>query len=225
MREAGRTIREILPWIVAAALVMAVFAPSVGFDFTDFDDGTYVTRNPHLALGFSMPGLRWAMTTYDTANWHPITWLSLMLDYRLFGTDARGYHLVNLLLHVLNAVLFGLLLGRLTGRRASAFAASLLWAVHPLRVESVVWISERKDLLCALFWLLSMTAYRHWLARPGTGRYLALLAAAALAMAAKPMAVTLPVALLLLDWWPLGRIKREPGRCCRRRSRCCCCRQ
>ncbi len=208
MPEARRTTGKVVPWIVAAALVMVVFAPSLGFDFTDFDDGAYVTRNPYLALGFSLPGLRWAATSFHAVNWHPVTWLSLMLDYRLFGSDARGYHLVNLILHLLNAVLFGLLLGRLTDRLAPAFAASLLWAVHPLRVESVVWISERKELLCALFWLLSLAAYRHWLARPRTGRYLALLAAAAMAMAAKPMAVTLPVALLLLDWWPLGRFKR-----------------
>ncbi len=208
MREAGRTTGKVVPWIVAAALVIAVFGPSVGFDFTDFDDGAYVSRNPYLALGFSLPGLRWAATTFHAVNWHPVTWLSLMLDYRLFGTDARGYHLVSLLLHVLNAGLFGWLLGRLTGYRAGAFAACVVWAVHPLRVESVVWISERKDLLCAFFWLLSLAAYRRWLARPEASRYLALLAAVALAMAAKPMAVTLPVALLLLDWWPLGRFKR-----------------
>jgi tetratricopeptide (TPR) repeat protein len=209
MREAGRTTGNLWPWIAVAALVVAVFSPSLGFDFTDMDDRGYVIENPFLRLGPGLQGFRWAVTAVGhAANWHPVTWLSLMLDYRLFGLDARGYHLVNLLIHLLNAGLFGSILERLTGRRAVAFAAAAVWAVHPLRVESVVWISERKDLLCAFFWLLSVAAYRRWLERPGTGRYLALLSAVALAMAAKPMAVTLPVALLLLDWWPLGRLQR-----------------
>jgi len=199
-----------------AALVLAVlvcFAPVVAADFLVLDDPGYVTANPHVLAGLSLDGLAWAATSGEHANWHPLTWLSHQLDVELFGLDPRGHHAVNLLLHAANALLAALALARLTGSPRASLAAAALFALHPLRVESVAWVAERKDLLCALFVLLALVAYERFARRGGPLRYAALLAAGAAAMASKPMAVTLPFLLLLLDAWPLGRLRAAPGRC------------
>jgi hypothetical protein len=213
MRNARRKLRPAL--IVAAGLLLwvaALYAPVRGFDFVLLDDDLTVTTNPRVLSGLGAAGVRWSLTTFQNGNWHPLTWWSHMLDATLFGAHAGGHHLVSAALHVCNAVLLFLLLRALTGSLwASAFAAALFGA-HPLRVESVAWVSERKDVLGGLFWLLATGAHLRFCRRPSAGRYLAVVALFALGLMAKPMLVTLPFALLLLDLWPLGRAGRPGGR-------------
>jgi tetratricopeptide (TPR) repeat protein len=188
---------------------LAVFGQVGSFAFIRFDDPLYVTNNPQVQAGLSWAGVRWAFTTTHAANWHPLTWLAHMADVQLFGLDPRGHHLVSLLLHTGNGLLLFLLLERLTGAPwPSAFAAAL-FALHPLRVESVAWVAERKDLLSGLFALLTLHAYVHYAARPTLRRYLLTCSALLLGLLAKPMLVTLPALLLLLDYWPLRRWPRQ----------------
>jgi tetratricopeptide (TPR) repeat protein len=200
-----------LPAALAAALAAAVagvYRHAGEFAFV-FDDGGFIVNNPDVAGGLSARSLRWALTATYTANWHPLTWLSHLLDVSLFGLRPGPPHLVNVFIHALNTVLVLLLLRRLTGRLwPSAFAAAL-FGVHPLHVESVAWISERKDVLSALLWLLATAAYVRYAARRSVARYLPVWLLFALGLAAKAMVVTLPAALLLLDFWPLGRLR--PG--------------
>jgi protein O-mannosyl-transferase len=197
---------------VAVALVtVAVYSPCFSYPFVDFDDGAYGGRNPHVAAGLTAEGVRWAFTTFENCNWHPLTWLSLQLDATLFGgQNAGAFHRTNVLLHAANALLLFLVLGRMTGAVwRSAFVAAL-FALHPLHVESVAWVSERKDTLSTLFWMLALAAYLAYVRRPGVGRYLLVAVALVLGLLAKPMLVTLPCVLLLLDWWPLRRWRPGP---------------
>lgn len=193
-----------------ALLALAAFWPALGNGFVNYDDNLYVTDNPRVQAGLGWGGLVWAFTTGHSANWHPLTWLSHQLDCALYGLDPRGHHLTSVLLHLANAVLFFLLLERFTGRAWPAALAAALFALHPLRVESVAWVAERKDVLSALFWLLATQAYVSWTRRPGRARYAAVILLLGLGLMAKPMLVTLPFVLLLLDWWPLGRL--DPAR-------------
>ncbi|HZT81840.1 MAG TPA: tetratricopeptide repeat protein [Gemmataceae bacterium] len=190
-----------------ALLTAAAFGRSVGHDFSNYDDGDYVFENAHVQHGLNAADLAWAFTSTHAANWHPLTWLSLQLDNQLFGMRPGGYHLTNVLLHVANVVLLFLALLRLTGAAWRSAMAAALFAVHPLHVESVAWISERKDVLSTLFWMLTLLAYAGYAERPGVGRYLLVLLPFALGLMAKPMLVTLPCVLLLLDWWPLRRLQ------------------
>jgi tetratricopeptide (TPR) repeat protein len=202
-------------WLCAAVLAgvtFAVFSPALGGEFVNFDDFTYVSRNPSVLGGLSGQGLRWALTTYRAANWHPLTWLSLQLDASLGGAsqgrvDARVFHGTNVLLHALNAALLFLALRALTGAYWRSAAAALLFAVHPLRVESVAWVSERKDVLSVCFGLLALWAYGGYARAPSQPRYLAVFAALGLSLLSKPTLVTLPCLLLVLDWWPLARVR------------------
>ena len=173
--------------------------------FLDYDDGTYVTENPYIQTGFTMKSLAWALSATYASNWHPLTWISHLLDVQLFGLKPAGHHLVNLLFHIANTLLLFLVLSRMT--RAlwqSAFVAAL-FALHPLHVESVAWVAERKDVLSAFFWMLTLGAYAFYTERPGLRRYGAVLLFFVLGLMAKPMLVTLPFVFLLLDYWPLGR--------------------
>ena len=146
-------------------------------DFINYDDPQYVTSNPYVMLGLSFDGIRWAFTSIHASNWHPLTWLSLMLDCQLFGPNPQAFHLVNLLLHIANAILLFIVLNRFTKAIwPSAFVAAL-FALHPLHVESVAWIAERKDVLSTLFWLLTMLAYVRFVEQPTTKRYFAILIA------------------------------------------------
>lgn len=188
-----------------AALALVVFLPVRGFEFVNYDDPTYVADNPVVRAGLTWHGFTWAFGTFLSGNWHPLTWLSLMADVALFGVDPAGHHLVNVALHAANAALVFLVLARATGQRWRSALVAALFAVHPLHVESVAWISERKDLLSAFFGLLAVGAWVAYARRPSTGRYLAVAAALAAGLACKPMLVTLPVAFLLLDRWPLRR--------------------
>jgi tetratricopeptide (TPR) repeat protein len=198
------------PWYVVAfvlaSAVVAVYWQVGGHGFVNIDDGVYVYENPVVLQGLTLEGISWAFSTFHAANWHPLTWLSHMLDVELFGTSAGGHHLMNLLYHLMNTEFLFFILWRMTGGFwQSAFVAAL-FGVHPLHVESVAWIAERKDVLSTLFWILTMGAYLRYTRRPGTGRYLLLTVVFALGLMCKPMLVTLPFVLLLLDWWPLGRI-------------------
>jgi len=174
--------------------------------FINFDDTDYVTENVHVLKGLNGQSITWAFTTTEAANWHPLTWLSHMLDVQLFGLDAGKHHLTSLLLHILNSVLLFLLLVRMTGALwRSAFVAAL-FAIHPLHVESVAWIAERKDVLSTLFWLLTLGAWLGYVKSKKAAPYVLALALYALGLMAKPMLVTLPFTLLLLDYWPLRRL-------------------
>lgn len=192
--------------LVLAALTAAVYWPVHSYPFISYDDQQYVVQNAVVAKGLTWSGLRWAFTSVAYAcNWHPLTWISHMADVQLFGMNAGRHHAVNLLLHTANALLlFGVLRG-MTGALWRSALVAALFAAHPLHLESVAWVAERKDVLSTLFLLLALAAYRSYASRPGLLRYLAVTAMYALGLLAKPMLVTLPCALLLLDLWPLGR--------------------
>jgi tetratricopeptide (TPR) repeat protein len=199
-------------WKAAAALALSVgtlvvFARVCGNDFVNCDDPDYVTENVNVLSGFSGASLAWALTTTRSSNWHPLTWLSLELDHQLYGAAPWGYHLTNLLLHAANALVLFLAIQRMTHTLWRSAMVAALFAIHPLHVESVAWVSERKDVLSTLFWMLTLLAYGRYADRPGTGRYLAVMTFFALGLLAKPMLVTLPCVLLLLDYWPLRRLR------------------
>jgi len=177
--------------------------------FVNLDDPEYITENGHIQNGITIEGLRWAFTTGHAANWHPLTWISHMLDIQFFGLNPSGHHLMNLLFHVANVLLLFFVLNRMTGALwQSAFVAAL-FALHPLHVESVAWIAERKDVLSTFFWMLTLVAYGYYAGNPRLRNYLPLVVFFALGLMAKPMLVTLPFVLLLLDYWPLGRFEQE----------------
>lgn len=209
--EWNRNLRDrILVAALLAALTAAVYGQVGTFDFINHDDPEYVFENPVVRGGLSLQGIRWAFTSVEMANWHPLTWLSHMLDVQLFGVSPGAHHLVNLAFHLMNTVLLFALLQGMTGTLwRSAFVAAL-FALHPLHVESVAWIAERKDVLSTFFGLLSMGAYARYVKHPGAAPYLTALFLFALGLMAKPMLVTLPAVLLLLDVWPLGRFSLKP---------------
>ncbi len=195
------------PWLpgLLFLLTVAVFWPATGNDFIWYDDDFYVTANVWVREGLSPAGIHWAFTTFHEANWHPLTWISHMLDVSLFGLNPFGHHLVSVLIHALNTALLFLFLLRASGAAWRSALASALFALHPLHVESVAWVAERKDVLSVFFWMLSMIAYASYARKPGARRYLALLACFVLGLLSKPMILTLPFVLLLMDFWPFGR--------------------
>ncbi|HEX8943118.1 MAG TPA: tetratricopeptide repeat protein [Gemmatimonadaceae bacterium] len=198
-------------WWIALALAAVTVAAYAGVwrnGFVSWDDPSYVSENAHVLGGLTWRGVAWAFTNTQGANWHPVTWLSHMLDVQLFGLDPGMHHAVSLLLHILNTVLLFGVLHRMTGALGRSAFVAALFAVHPLHVESVAWAAERKDVLSTLFWMLTMAAYVAYVERPQRRRYLLLLVVFALGLMAKPMLVTLPFVLLLLDLWPLARYER-----------------
>jgi Tfp pilus assembly protein PilF len=204
--DGGNRLTALVGLVLVAGTV-AVFARACGNDFINFDDPLYVTENAHVQEGLSGEGVRWALTSTEVFNWHPLTWLSLQGDYQLYRLRPWGYHLTNLLLHAANALLLFLALRRLSGVVWPAALVAALFALHPLHVESVAWVAERKDVLSTFFGFLAIIAYTSYVQRPGPGRYLVVALALALSLTAKPMLVTLPAVLLLLDYWPLGRLR------------------
>ena len=188
-------------------MTLATFYPIKNHEFIDYDDDNYVTANPHVQGGLSWKGLTWAFTTNHVSNWHPITWITHMVDCELYGLSPKGPHLNNLLLHVANTLLLFLLLHHMTKRLWRAFFTAALFALHPLHVESVAWVAERKDVLSTFFGMLAIGAYVRYIERPGLKYYLTSLVFFALSLMSKPMLVTLPFLLLLLDYWPLGRFR------------------
>ena len=195
-------------WFLAAALAvgtLVTFSPAWTCGFVNYDDDTYVTQNPHLFAGLTANSFAWAWTTTRAANWHPLTWLSLLLDAQVYGLQPRGYHLTNLLLHIANTLLLFAVLRRMTAAAGRSALVAALFAVHPLHVESVAWVAERKDVLSTLLGLLALFAYVRYTEAPGLWRYLLVALGLALSLLAKPMLVTLPCLLLVLDFWPLHR--------------------
>jgi tetratricopeptide (TPR) repeat protein len=197
--------RELAIAALIALGTVAVFSPVLRFGFVIYDDPEYVTDNPLVRAGLSVEGMRWAFTSAYAANWHPLTWLSHMLDASLFGRAAWGHHLSSVLLHAVAAGLCYVVLASWTGAVGRSALVATLFAVHPLRVESVAWIAERKDVLAAFWWMVALVAYGAWIRRRTAGRYAALAVAFVLALLSKPMVVTLPFVLLLCDVWPLRR--------------------
>ena len=204
---------ERLTPLLLAAFTFAAYCQVGGHDFVNFDDKRYVLMNPNLEAGLSLEGLSWAFSSLYFSNWHPMTWLSYLLDYELWGLLPGGYHLTNLLLHIVSTLALFAALRRLTATVwRSAFVAAL-FALHPLHVESVAWVSERKDVLSGLFWMLTLWSYAVYAERPSVWRYLRVALCVGLGLMAKPMLVTLPFVLLLLDYWPLRRLQStESGR-------------
>jgi tetratricopeptide (TPR) repeat protein len=196
-----------LLWICVAlvAVNLAVFGAVRGFAFVNWDDPTYILENRNVLKGLTSETIRWAITTGSSPYWHPVTWLSHLLDVSLFGLDAGPHHVVNLALHIANTLLIFGLFSSMTGSRGPSAFVAAVFAVHPLHVESVAWIAERKDVLSTLFWALTIAAYVSWTKRQGIVRYLLVMVLFLLALMSKPMVVTLPVVLLLLDVWPLRR--------------------
>lgn len=196
-------------WLALAlvALVVLVYAPVRHYGFVDLDDPQYVSENPFVANGLTWGGVKWAFTSIHASYWLPLIWMSHMLDVQLYGLNAGGHHVTNVLLHAVNTILLFALLNRMTGAVGRSAFVAALFAVHPLHVESVVWVTERKDVLSTLFLLLTTWAYVAWTRRPTRGRYLVALLFFALGLMSKAMLVTLPFMLLLLDIWPLGRFR------------------
>jgi len=191
--------------VALAAAVVALYAQTAGFEFVTLDDHTFIVENPPVLQGLTRDGIVWAFTDAYYPNWHPVTWLSHMLDISLFGLQAGPQHLVSAAIHALNAVLLFLTLRYMTRALWPSALVAALFAVHPMRAESVAWLSERKDLLSGLFWILTMLAYTWYARRPGLGRYALVTAALVLGLMSKTMLVSLPLILLLLDVWPLAR--------------------
>lgn len=197
-------------FILSLALVLLTvlaYLPVRNNAFINFDDNHYITANPHVKAGVSWDTVKWAFTTYDAANWHPLSWLSHALDCQLFGLNPAGPHVINLLLHALNAVLLFLILQGLTGFSWRSLMVAAIFAVHPLNVESVGWAAERKNVLSMLFFLLAIWAYCHYVRQPSGARYWGVAGLFALALMSKPQVIIFPFALLLLDYWPLGRTR------------------
>ena len=203
--------RELFVCLLLLSITLAAYWQIGDHEFTNYDDTLYVTYNSHVQQGLAGSGIIWAFTTTDEANWHPLTWLSHMLDCQLFGLNPRAHHLSSLLLHLANVVLLFVVLKRMTGALWKTAFVSALFALHPLHVESVAWVAERKDVLSTFFWFLTMLAYTRYAERPTRARYLLTLIAFACGLMAKPMLVTLPFVLLLLDYWPLDRMAYSGG--------------
>jgi tetratricopeptide (TPR) repeat protein len=203
---------DLLIYLALLLATFAVYAQVRDFDFVNYDDVDYTTGNPNVRQGITVQGLEWALTSRDTGNWVPLTWVSHMLDCEFFGQDSGWHHLHNVLLHALAAVMLCIFLERATGTRWRSALAAFLFALHPLHVQSVAWVAERKDVLSACFWFLTLWLYVRYAERPGTGRYLAVALSFGLGLMAKPMMVTLPFVLLLLDYWPLARFGQRGGK-------------
>ena len=197
--------RNVVLCLLIVAATLALYNPVNRHPFVNYDDDRYVTENAHVRAGLTSDTIRWAFTSTDQANWHPLTWLSHALDCQLFGLNPAGHHFTNLLLHALSAAILYLLLVWSTGRVAPSLFVAGLFALHPINVESVAWIAERKNVLCTFFFLATLAAYGWYARKPGWRSYLAVAALFTCSLMSKPMAVTLPFVLLLLDYWPLAR--------------------
>lgn len=203
--------RRLICCLLLALTTIALYAPVTRAPFLNFDDGVYVTANPQVRAGLSWTTVVWAFRTSEATNWHPITWLSHALDCQIVGMNPAGPHAVNVVLHTANAVLLFLLLESATGSVWCSVAVAGLFALHPINVESVAWIAERKNVLSMFFFLLALAAYGRYTRRPGIGRYLAVTFAYVFGLMTKPQVITFPFALLLLDYWPLYRMTRADG--------------
>jgi protein O-mannosyl-transferase len=196
------------------AITLAVYWQVGNHEFLNYDDTVYVTENPHVTTGITGSNIIWAFTSVHADNWHPVTWLSHMADAQIYGMNPRGHHLTNVLIHAISTVLLFLLLFRLTGSLWQSSFTAALFALHPLHVESVAWVAERKDVLSAFFWFLTLLLYAEYVTKKKPTMYILSLFSFVLGLMSKPMLVTLPVVMLLMDFWPINRDrleKQEPG--------------
>lgn len=207
-RTYGNHSQWFITFILVFGCVLIYFQVS-GFQFINFDDNNYVYGNRHILGGLTLENIKWAFTAFHAANWHPLTWMSHQLDVSLFGTHAGSHHLVNALLHTISAVLLFFTVRKLTGATWKSGIVAAIFAFHPAHVESVAWVAERKDVLSTVFWILTIWFYAKYASEDKKARnYALVLIAFALGLLAKPMLVTLPFVLLLLDFWPLGRFEK-----------------
>ena len=204
-RSVGAEVWRFLLLVAIMLATLAVYAPVKQHPFINLDDQPYVVHNPHIQQ-LNWETVKWSFTTFHAANWHPLTWLSHAADYHFFELNARRHHEMNLLLHTLNAMLLFWVLSQATGFVNRSFVVAALFALHPINVESVAWIAERKNLLSMFFFLLALGAYRWYASKPQIGRYLAVALLFALGLLSKPQIITLPFVLLLWDCWPLQRL-------------------
>jgi len=206
-RAEDKRLRQALLLCVLLSLsTLILYWPVQSFDFVNFDDDVYVTDNRQVHGGLSMENLTWAFTSFHAGNWHPLTWISHMADFEAYQLNAGGHHWTNVLIHTVSTVLLFLVLSSMTGVLWCSALVAALFAIHPLHVESVAWVSERKDVLSGFFWILTMGAYTHYAKNPSLRRYLLVLVSFGMGLLSKPMLVTLPFVLLLLDYWPLKRL-------------------
>jgi protein O-mannosyl-transferase len=201
------TRNHLIICISLAIATLAVYWQIQDHEFINFDDNEYITENTHVKAGFTREGFIWAFTKSQASNWHPITWLSHMVDCQLYGLNPKGHHLTNLFFHTANSLLLFIVLSRMTGTLWQSGFVAVLFALHPLHVETVAWAAERKDVLSMFFMMLTLWAYIFYIENPGVKKYLLVVLFFALGLMSKPMLVTLPFILLLLDYWPLGRLK------------------
>ena len=195
--------------VLLAVATLAIYSRVVRNPFVAFDDETYVTRNMHVQSGVSWKTVAWSLTSTQQSNWHPLTWLSHALDCQLYGLNPAGHHFTSLFIHALNVLLLFLLLQKVTGSRWRSLLLPGVFALHPLNVESVAWIAERKNVLSTFFFFSALGAYGWYALKPSIKRYLIVATLFALGLTAKPMVITLPFVLLLLDFWPLQRVQNS----------------
>jgi tetratricopeptide (TPR) repeat protein len=200
---------ELLVCLFLGISILAIYWQVRNYPFVNYDDRTYVTENQHVQDGLTLKGIAWCFTAVHSSNWHPLTWLSHMLDCQLYGMNPGWHHLINVLFHILNTLLLFLVLKRMTGNFWQSSFVAAMFALHPLHVESVAWVAERKDVLSTFFWMMTLWSYTRYVERSKFDRYLLVLLCFILGLMAKPMLVTLPFVLLLLDYWPLNRFQFE----------------
>jgi hypothetical protein len=203
----NKRLKEIIICLFIIAASLTVSWQITNHEFINYDDGLYIMENPHVQAGFTLESIKWAFTTGHAANWHPLTWLSHMLDFEIYGLNPMGHHWTNLQIHIVNSILLFLVLKMMTGALWQSGFVAALFALHPLHVESVAWVSERKDVLSTFFWILSMWAYARYVRQSDKKQYLLLILFFTLGLMSKPILVTLPFVLLLLDFWPLSRLQ------------------
>ena len=203
--------RDLWIYLFIIVVTLVVYWQVQDHDFINFDDPTYITENRQVRKGLTTDGLQWAFSLEDKEKtyWHPLTWLSHMMDVHVHGLVAGRHLLTNVFLHICNALLLFYILRRMTGAQWPSAVVALLFALHPLNVEAVAWVTERKSVLSTFFWMLSLLVYHFYTTRPGPGRYVLVLASFSLGLMAKPMLVTLPLVFFLLDYWPLGRLRLQ----------------
>jgi protein O-mannosyl-transferase len=198
--------RDLLMSMFLAAAILVAYWQVQYYDLISFDDIDYISGNPYIKAGLTWDSFSWAMKDVHSGCWHPLTWISHMLDYQLFRSRAGGYHWTNVIFHIANSILLYLVLKRMSGSAWKSALVAALFAVHPLNVESVAWVSERKNLLCTFFWFAGLWSYAYYVERPTRYRYSLILVTFSLGLMSKPIIVTFPFTLLLLDYWPLGRL-------------------
>jgi tetratricopeptide (TPR) repeat protein len=206
-KQAVIKYQTLLLCLLLIAATLSVYAQVREFDFINYDDDDYVTENPFIREGLTLEAAKWAFTSPHAGNWHPLTWVSHMIDIQFFGMHAGVHHVINLLFHIANTLILFLVFVKMTGSRGKSAFVAALFALHPLHVESVAWVSERKDVLCAFFWLLAMGAYAGYARRPSMIRYAGVSVLYICGLLSKSMVVTLPCVFLLLDYWPLNRVQ------------------